>query len=107
MRIVDADLGVLLAFLDREAHQYNWAHPGGEQRRLAFVEKMLKMIEKRYSEIPAANYVHIESITNMGLVGSELILSGTPWCYEIDVFLSLPPNPRNGGISMRTEEHGI
>lgn len=90
-----SDYTILRAFLRRESLMYNWARTG-EVGRKAFVKRMFDGIVKH--EAKPCNYVRIKSITNVGLVDSELVLSGFPWHWHIDAHINLPPSP-NGGLS--------
>lgn len=90
-----SDDKILRAFLNRESRMYDWGKTGEKGRR-AFVKRMFDGIVKKEAE--PCNYVHIKSITNMGLVDSQLVLSGHPWDTEIDAHINLPPSP-NGGLS--------
>lgn len=96
------DTVILLAFLARESFMYNWARTG-EEGREKFVKKMYDAITSTRPG-QAFNYVHIQSITNMGLLDSELVLSGEPFDSENDIFLTLPPSPR-GGIGVLITPH--
>ena len=90
--IAPADYEILKAFLERESRMYRWDKTGEEGRK-AFVERMFKsIVEARPSE--GFNYVHIQSITNIGALDSELVLSAN----HLDILnrrikCTLPPSP--------------
>ena len=97
---------ILRAFLRREADMYWWKKDGGEKRRRqSFIDRMFKTIVSKYPE-EAFDYIHIQSISNMGFVTSELVLSAQRYKTGRDVYLSLPPSPK-GGISFTIKEREI
>ena len=98
-----SDWSILRAFLEREAFMYRWKPETAHEHRTEFIEAMFSKLVNNVSS--GYNYIHIQSITNMGLVDSELVLSGDPWDHKTDLYCLLPPSPR-GGIGMSEREHG-
>jgi hypothetical protein len=78
---------------------YRWHPEGAEKRRQAFVRKMFKQITSAYPN-EGFDYVHIQSLSGMGILESELVLSAN----HLDVRNGrvkclLPPSPTgNVGI---------
>lgn len=106
MQIAPSDESLLKAFLEREADDYFWANEirqdkTGEERRKNSISRMESMIKENLFPISGADFVCIQSITNIGLVCRELRLTGQPFESGVNVEMSLPPNPRNGGVSCR------
>ena len=105
--IHETDYEILKAFLDRESRMFNWAK-SGEVGRLAFAaglfDKIVHFSDSR-EELPLIekfNYIHIQSLTNMGLIDSELVLTAKHWDSKDSLYLFLPPSPRGGiGFSIK------
>lgn len=97
MQIAPSDESLLRAFLEREADDYFWTN----ERKRKFISRMESMIKENLFLISGADFVCIQSITNIGLVCRELRLTGQPFESGVNVEMSLPPNPRNGGVSCR------
>lgn len=96
--ISERDYNILRAFLEREALMYHWKDETGREE---FVDRMFKTIlEYRDDKLPihgqGYNYIRIQSITNMGLLDSELMLTADPWNSERSLVCLLPPSPRGG-----------
>lgn len=91
--IREVDHDILRAFIERESHMYKWKPDGDEEtRRQAFIDRMFYEITSFKSE--GCNYVHIQSLTNMGCLDSALMLTGNPWVWERDdIFCTLPASP--------------
>jgi hypothetical protein len=76
---------------------FNWSLTGEKGRR-KFVNRMFKLIVSKTLD-KGFDYVQIQSITNMGLIDSQLILTAAPWDWKNgNVIICLPPSP-NGGVS--------
>lgn len=106
--IHEHDYPILRAFLEREASMYQWK-PNTNNRQ-EFIDRMFDTLVNKKSDNLFSqngyNYIHIVSLSNMGLVTSELVLSGHPWDSGTDLQCLLPPSPR-GGIGFQEEDHGI
>lgn len=91
--IKERDCPILRAFLDRESQMYNWARTGEEGRK-AFVNRMFEKLTQ-----PTAaklDYIHIQSISNVGLLESELVLTALNWGHGRSLYALLPPSPKGG-----------
>ena len=83
---------------------FRWHPDGGEQRRQAYVRKLFKMItEWKLYDYKKFDYIHIQSLTNLGLLGSELVLTCRAWDAGRSLYLFMPPTPR-GGIGFSIKE---
>jgi hypothetical protein len=91
---------MLVSFLAREAADFKWK---SLDSKVEYLRRMDEEIEEKLSEIDAGNFVHVVSLTNLGLVTRELVLTPTPWCPDRVVKLLLPSTPR-GGIGVSVEE---
>ena len=93
--IHELDHSILRAFLEREANMYLWKQDGGQDtRRQEFIDRMFGIIT---NDIDGEfDYVHIQSISNMGLMTSELVLTCKNWAHGKSAYFSLPPSPRGG-----------
>lgn len=105
MLINPLDHSILRAFLRRESYMF-WYQGKDEQdvERKAFCRKLFKMINEWSPENghDKFDYVHIQSLTNMGLLGSELVLTCNRWKTGQSLYLFLPPVKRGGiGFSIR------
>ena len=88
----EADYPIIRSFLEREAMMYRWKN----------LDNRRKFIDRMFSELTDCDwlpdehfdYVHIQSLSNMGLVTSELVLTCARWKSGQSLYLCLPPNPR-------------
>lgn len=112
MKIHDIDISLLEAFLYREIEDYNWLPdderesrgrkdwPTKKMRQKVFFNRMKESIIKQLSLITSgANYIKVQSLSNMGLVERELTLTPWPWDHENIVLILLPPCV-NGGVNV-------
>lgn len=75
---------------------YNWDLTG-EKGRKAFVRKVFRSITSAFPG-EGFNYIHVQSITNMGLLDSELVLTASPFNgSKKPIKYLLPPSPRGVG----------
>jgi hypothetical protein len=109
MKIAERDKILLRAFLRRESEDFKFSL---ESSREEYLVRMESLIDAGLSNLPAkGNYIHIESLTNMGLMVRCLTLSASEYDYTLDArcLLRLLPNspaPVNG-VGVYSEEHGI
>lgn len=102
--INDRDHAILRAFLERESDCYRWLPETEKEHRKEFIDKLFKTITEAGGYGPI-NYVHIRSITNMGWMDSELVLTGKPWGWGKSAYINLPASPR-GNASISIQEGG-
>lgn len=104
MKICDLDLTLLNAFLIREAQDFT----KNEEKQKQYSIRMLWEITQRIKEIPKANWISIQSLTNMGLKDRELRLTPiNEWTHkDIMVEIYLPPS-LNGSFTphLTGEDH--
>lgn len=95
------DLPIITAFCDRESHQYRWGEPDGEKRRKEFVDRSVQTLMSHTEERPGFNFARIQSLTNMGQLQDELVLSTQHLdVARGDIKFFFPPSPRGGiGVS--------
>lgn len=95
------DRAIITAFIDRESRSYRWQ---AEDRREIWRDKIVQELMDHNEGKPAFNYARIQSMTNMGLVDAELVLSTQQFDFKRgDIKFLLPPSPR-GGIGISTGE---
>lgn len=98
------DHDIIRAFLDRKIRMYSWKDGIGPKNRQDFIDSMFTKILKHEEENPCFNRIHIQSITNMGLVDSTLVLSSQYLDVRRDLWINLPPSPK-GGINFSVKFH--
>ncbi len=105
--IWERDHEILRSFLDRESRMYRWIpDEGAETRRKAFVDKCFDRILNFWDgKLPLEkfNYIHVQSLTNMGCLDSELVLTAKDWDTKQSLYLFPPPSPL-GGIGFQIKE---
>lgn len=98
------DHDLIRAFLVRESKMYNWVNGLDGPECKKFIERMMSQIlEAGNPENPAFNYVHVQSITNLGLLDSKLVLSSSHLDPSRDLYMALPPSPK-GSLSVKIVE---
>jgi hypothetical protein len=96
----EADLPLIDAFLLRESNQF----PGSEVARRMYRLRMKDTLFAYDGEgDPAFDHIHIQSLTNLGLVDSELVLSSVQYQSYRDVEFYLPPS-LNGSMAIHIKE---
>jgi hypothetical protein len=102
MKISDFDQDILHAFLLRESRMFS----KDEEKQSVFIEKCKTQIKERLAAIEGgSNYIRICSITDMGLVDSELKLTGSPFDHARgDVVAFLPPSFMNPSVNVFREK---
>lgn len=104
MKISKADDDLVLAFLEREANYYRFSDIA---KRHEFICRMRRLIDDGLAKLPEkGNYIHIESITSLGQLQAELVISAADYAFSPDAKCLLPPGP-SGGVNVYEEEHGI
>lgn len=92
------DIGVIRAFCTRESHQYRFVN---DYRRQAFAKRLVKKLMDHVEENPEFNFARIQSLTNMGTLQDELVLSTQHLGHDQgDICFVFPPSP-NGSISVQ------
>lgn len=103
MKIIPQDRELLRTFLKREMQDYLWADGvrkgrNKQERQDDFISEMEKAIDDHLEKIPAADFIVIDSISNLGLTQRSLHLSGDKFEFGTNVVLNLPPGV-NGSIN--------
>lgn len=98
------DHDIIKAFLDRESQMYSWKDGITSKNRQDFIDSMFNKLVGHKEENPCFNRVYIQSITDMGLVESTLVLSSIHLNVSRDLWINLPPSPK-GGINFSVEPH--
>lgn len=84
MRIQEKDLPIVKAFLEREAMDY------GNKVMQVFANFLLSKIEEGLAQYEGkANYLIINSHSNMGFVNRSVMLTPNPWAFEGNVVVEL------------------
>lgn len=101
MKLKPEDMGIVTAFLEREAKDYRWKDE--VQGPKDFIVKQLINIETEMAKYPkGANFAVLHSLTNMGQTQRSIALTPEPWCWEErDINFYLGTTPRDGVGSSR------
>lgn len=91
------DVPTVLEFLKRELNEFRYKNEDSKSR---YLEEYCDKIDSALASVESGDFIHIDSITNLGLVQRTLTLTPVPWKYGNSYSLSLPPSPR-GGISIQ------
>jgi hypothetical protein len=95
----ERDGQIIRAFVEREANQFLW-DPATPLAKAMFISRMRDLIysyEESVRPMGGVNFVRIQSLTNMGLVEAELVLTPALWKSTGGVLeLYLPNSPRGG-----------
>ena len=100
MELFKKDVPIVVAFLNREADEFRWKC---WFNKYIYIGRMLRLINGHLAKIEKANYIHIESLTNLGLIQRVLTLTPKQWDEKGAVRLMLPPNP-HGRIGVSVTE---
>lgn len=100
MWISERDEDLLKAFIEREAKDFKFRNFGREE---VYRNRMYSLCKTEMAKIREADYIEIESLTNLGLLDRKLVLSCQPWVRGVRYCLMLPVSPGGGmHIQQRT-----
>ena len=104
MRLDDKDFEIIVAFLVREAHEFR-AINEDVSKSTDYVTNIIDQMNAALLPIDGADYVHIISLSNMGLMYRTLVLTPVEWKSGRIVYITLPPAPPpRGRISVRIQK---
>ena len=94
LRISPDDEPLVIAFLEREAKEYRWQDPENGPKN--YVIRRLKELYEAMNNYKCADFVVLESLTNLGCTQRELRLSGVPWESGVNIGFNFGNSPTNG-----------
>lgn len=90
MRIAKQDELLVLAFLLREANDFRYKERAVENVAGEYLHALQAELAKIDQK---ADFIHIESLTNIGQVERSLRITPVEWGYPGIVLVTLPPSP--------------
>ena len=92
------DKALIQAFIQRESEDFNFKgvinNTTAEERKNSYLSSMLKHIEDELVKYTSADYISIQSLSNMGMLTRELKITPVQYSYGKVVELYLPNSPR-------------
>lgn len=105
MRLMEKDFELLIAFLIREAYEFTSITT--KDSAADYCTAIVDQMEAELSNYDGADYVHIESLSNMGLMYRRLTLTPQEWKTGIELTFFLPPAPPpRGRVSVSVKREG-
>lgn len=101
MQILESDQALVEAFLMVEVKEFRY-HP--ETTHEMVLKRYVDALNAEIEKVPAADYLVIQSLSNLGVVSRELKITPTPYKHgEICTVLLPPAPPPRGGLTARLD----
>lgn len=105
VKISERNYPLLSSFIEAELLEFPWGDrvvngKTKDERIEEARQGYFSQLERELDKYEKADYIRIQSLSNMGLMYRELTLTAHPWVFGEDVIVLLPPAPPpRGGLS--------